>query len=79
MHRKLSYCEDISQVACRSKFRFCGVRLRIDVDRAVVLIGEGKTNSTFNPTCADDGSVNEYVYICKTDASGVWREEKYMR
>jgi len=23
------------------------------------------TNSTFNPTCADDGSVSEYVYVCK--------------
>jgi len=22
------------------------------------------TNSTFNPTCADNGSVNEYVYVC---------------
>jgi len=21
-------------------------------------------NSTSNPTCADDGSVNEYVYVC---------------
>jgi len=21
------------------------------------------TNSTFDPTCADDGSVNEYVYV----------------
>jgi len=21
-------------------------------------------NSTFNPTCADDGSMNEYVYVC---------------
>jgi len=21
-------------------------------------------NSTFNPTCADDGSVNECVYAC---------------
>ena len=23
------------------------------------------TNSTFNPTSVDDGSVNEYVYVCK--------------
>ena len=22
------------------------------------------TNSTFNPTCVDDGSVNEYVCVC---------------
>ena len=22
------------------------------------------TNITFNPTCADDESVNEYVYVC---------------
>jgi hypothetical protein len=22
------------------------------------------TNSTFNLTCADDGAVNEYVYVC---------------
>jgi len=22
------------------------------------------TNSTFNPTCAHDGSVNEYMYVC---------------
>jgi len=22
------------------------------------------TNSTFNPTCADDRFVNEYVYVC---------------
>jgi len=22
------------------------------------------TNSTFNPTCMADGSVNEYVYVC---------------
>jgi len=21
-------------------------------------------DSTFNPTCADEGSVNEYVYVC---------------
>ena len=21
-------------------------------------------NSTFNPTCADNGSLNEYVYVC---------------
>jgi len=22
------------------------------------------TNSTLSPTCADDGSVNEYVHVC---------------
>ena len=22
------------------------------------------TNATFNPTCVDDGHVNEYVYVC---------------
>ena len=22
-------------------------------------------NSIFNPTCADDGSVNVYIYICR--------------
>jgi hypothetical protein len=67
VHRKLSSCEDdISWAACHSKFRFFGVQLRIDINRAVVLIGEGKTNSKFNPTRADDASVNEYVYVRAT-------------
>ena len=41
------------------------------------------TNSTFNLTCADDGSVNEYVYVCmyvckmKIDNSSTERVEEF--
>lgn len=76
MRRKLSSCEDdISYAACHSKFHFFGVRRRIGINRAVVLIGEDKMNSTFNPTCAADGSVNEYAYVCKSNTGAIWREE----
>jgi len=30
----------------------------------VILFIYFMTNSTFNPTCADDGYVNEYAYVC---------------
>jgi len=30
------------------------------------------TNSTFNPTCVDDGPVNEYVYVCMYVSEGIF-------
>ena len=35
------------------------------------------TNSTFNPTCADDGSVNVYVYVCMHVVGTQYPSHKY--
>jgi hypothetical protein len=45
--------------------RHCSPSLRLVFDLiAYCSLALFMVNSTFNPTCGDNGSVNEYVYVC---------------